>query len=303
MSAWQDHTIPTHFADENSCISYLFAKRWPWGFTCPVCGILQKDMIPAAQLVCRFCRRSTSITAHTLMHGSKKSLAAWLLVAHLFCEHRDGISSREVQRLLQLSCYQTAWSWLRKLRRGAALAEAAPCRGTVLFDLVESSVVIPGDPADPAGLSIGIALELKQKSSAANRVRMVTVDCRYPNEIAAAIKLLVLENSTLLVRAEQWTEQLSGQDSFAGLYLVGHPTIAQLGLVQAVMDDLARRLNSVHRAPIDRRYLQDYLDEYSFRHNTSSWLDRRAVLDHLLTGLISPAGEHAQPLKARQSAR
>ena len=299
MSAWQDHTIPTHFADENSCIAYLFAKRWPWGFTCPVCGTLQKDMLPAAQVVCRFCRRQTSITAHTLMHGSKKSLAAWLLVANQFCEQSSGISSRELQRLLGLSCYQTAWSWLSKLRRGAARAEAAPCRGVVLFDLAEPTLMVS---ANAAGLSIGIALELKQKNPAASRIRMTVVDCRCPDEIVAAIKQQVLENSTLLVRAEKWKRQLSGLDSLAELYLVGHPTSEQLNLTKNVLDDFVRWLNSVYRGAIDSRYLQDYLDEYSFRHNTASWQDRRAILDHLLTGLISPAGK-MRPVPAGLRAR
>lgn len=288
MSAWQDHMIPTHFADENSCIAYLFAKRWPWGFTCPVCGALQKDILPATHVVCRFCRRQTSITAHTLMHGSKKSLAAWLLVANRFCEQSNGISSRELQRLLGLSCYQTAWTWLSKLRRGAARAEAAPCRGVVLFDLAEPALMVS---VNAAGLSIGIALELKQKNPAASRIRMTVVDCRCPDEIVAAIKLQVLENSTLLVRAEKWKRQLSGLDSLADLYLVGHPTIEQLILTKSVMDGFVSWLNSVYRGTIDGRYLQDYLDEYSFRHNTAAWQDRRAMLDHLLTGLISPVGE------------
>ncbi len=299
MSAWQDHTIPTHFADENSCIAYLFAKRWPWGFTCPACGTLQKDILPAAHVVCRYCRRQTSITAHTLMHGSKKSMAAWLLVANQFCEQSSGISSRELQRLLGLSCYQTAWSWLSKLRRGAARAEAAPCHGVVHFDLVEQPPMVF---ANAAGLSIGIALELKQKQGAASRVRMTAVDCRCPDEIVAAIKLLVLENSTLLVRAETWTGRLSGLDALAELYLVGHPTIEQLSLTQSVLDDFIGWVNGVYRGAIDGRYLQEYLDEYSFRHNTALWQDRRAILDHLLTGLISPA-EELRPVPAGRPAR
>jgi hypothetical protein len=87
-------------------------------------------------VVCRYCRKQTSITAHTLMHGSKKNLVAWMRVASQFCFHDQGISARELQRLMKLSCYQTAWNWLQKMRRGAALAESTPCRGTVLFDII-----------------------------------------------------------------------------------------------------------------------------------------------------------------------
>ena len=292
MSAWNNLTIHSHFADESSCISYLFAKRWPWGFRCPVCGIGQKEVAPAYAVVCRFCRRQTSITAHTLMHGSKKSLVAWLLVARQFCLQPSGISARELQRLLGLSCYQTAWSWLQKMRRAAALAESTPCRGVVLFDLIEPGVAALTKTNTP---TIGLALELKQDLSVTNRLRMAVVESRDPEKIQATIRLLVLQNSTLLVNTGQWSQQLSSLSSLPEFYLIGHPGQEHLRLEQAILNDLMSWLCRVYRVTIHPRYLQNYLDEYCFRHNTASWKDPRAVLDHLLTGLISSSRKQRQP--------
>jgi hypothetical protein len=42
--------------------------------------------------------------------------------------HRQGASAMELQRLLELPSYQTAWVWLHKLRR--AMAWEDPFRGS-----------------------------------------------------------------------------------------------------------------------------------------------------------------------------
>ncbi len=291
MSVQHDHLFPININDESSCISYLFAKRWPWGFRCPMCGMVQKEAASAFTVVCRFCRRKTSITAHTVMHGSKKSLVAWVLVARQFCERRKGISARELQRLFELSCYQTAWSWLQKIRCGAALAESAPCRGVVIFDLIESDITLSTKVKTP---SFGLALELNKNMAATNRLRMAVVGSHDPAKIDATIRHLVLENSTLLVNAELWAQQLSFLGSLPDHYLIGHPNMEHLRLEQLLLGDLIAWLNKLYRSTIDGRYLQNYLDEYSFRHNTASWQDGRMVLDHLLTGLVSPINEQSQ---------
>ncbi|MFN2356095.1 MAG: transposase, partial [Desulfopila sp.] len=81
MTFFQRPASNTPFSTEHACVTYLFQKRWPWGFKCPFCQRVQKDMAPAYTVVCRYCRKQTSITAHTLMHGSKKNLVAWMRVA------------------------------------------------------------------------------------------------------------------------------------------------------------------------------------------------------------------------------
>lgn len=138
MISWQDSGPQSLFVDEHASIAYIFDKRWPCGFQCPFCKIIQKEMAASLVVTCQHCHKQTSLTAHTTMHGSKKSLVAWLMVARQFCRQRNGLSARQLQRLFELSCYQTAWKWLQKIRHGAAIAEAAPCSGVVLFDIADS---------------------------------------------------------------------------------------------------------------------------------------------------------------------
>ncbi len=281
MSDWHDRTLLDFGGDEAACLGFLFAKRWPGGFQCPFCGTRQREVAPAYTVVCRVCRKQTSLTARTLMHGSKKNVVAWLLVARQFCLHHRGLSARELQRLLELSCYQTAWRWLGKLRAGAAIAESAPCRGVVLFDLVEPEDFGLTDGVIP---TLGVAMELQQPEKESGRIRLHKLATRSSAEIVAAVFSLVQKRSTLLVNGSNWSKLDTVPESF----LVGHPSREHLQRLKMVMDDLSTWLNSTYRATIQSCYLQSYLDEFCFHHNTAWWPDRRAVLDHLVNALVTP---------------
>jgi len=279
----EKHFLRSLFSSEQACITYLFQKRWPWGFKCPFCGAVQLEIAPAYTVVCRYCRKQTSITAHTLMHGSKKSLVAWMRVAWQFCSQYEGASARQLQKLMELSCYQTAWSWLQKIRRGAALAESAPCRDLVLFD----TLALPRKPSShDIWPDIGMALELS-RSSATARVRLAVLTGSSPGTITDTVNNLVDRNATLLIKDRRW---LSLHCRIAP-DLQRQPTREQFERGQLVMQQAVSWLNTVYRRAIKAVYLQGYLDEFCFRKNTAAWPDHLAVLDHLLTGLMSTSGQ------------
>lgn len=285
MAIFQRHMPNTLFATEHACVTYLFQKRWPWGFKCPFCRRVQSDMAPAYTVVCRYCRKQTSITAHTLMHGSKKNLVAWMRVAAQFCFHDQGISARELQRLMELSCYQTAWSWLQKIRHGASRAESAPCSGTVLFEVLPLRIAAI---ADKKTIDIGLALELDHDKPDPARVRLLALDENSPEDRTVTVRSLVAEKAILFVRSRRWTDI---NNLHASSYTLAAPTPQQLSQAVLLLQETASWLDNLYHGAIDAGYLQSYLDEFCFRHNTASWPDRLAVLDHLLTGLIASADD------------
>lgn len=281
MDMLPDNSLQSPFGDEQSCISYLFSKRWPWGFKCPVCGSLQKETSPATTVTCRYCRKQTSITAHTLIHGSKKNLVNWMRVAYQFCLQDEGISARELQKMLAISSYQTAWNLLSKIRKAASLAESPACQGVVLFDVVEPGMITACETRSP---SIGFALELQKRQAEENRIRMTVLSSRSCQEIASTVQLLVQEGSTLLLTAKE----CALIDRLQENYLVGHPCAEHIFMENELLQEMDKWLNKTYRGTIDTRFLQGYLDEFCFRHNTSSWSSKQAVLDHLLTALVTP---------------
>jgi transcription elongation factor Elf1 len=67
------------FSDEASCVAFLFKRRWPDGFVCPVCGKRRVAALKSRPRLfeCLDCGRQTSITAGTAMHRSRLPLTAW----------------------------------------------------------------------------------------------------------------------------------------------------------------------------------------------------------------------------------
>ncbi|MBV9481421.1 MAG: transposase, partial [Acidobacteria bacterium] len=77
------------FPDEASCAAFLFERRWPEGFVCPVCGGGRAALLRSRAYTyeCLACGRQTSITAGTVMHRSKLPLTVWFWAAHLMATH------------------------------------------------------------------------------------------------------------------------------------------------------------------------------------------------------------------------
>jgi len=67
-------------------------------------------------LECRHCGNPTSLTAGTIMHGSRQSLHVWFWAAYLVTTQTPGMSELQFQKQLGLGRYETAFQMLHKLR-------------------------------------------------------------------------------------------------------------------------------------------------------------------------------------------
>ena len=64
---------------------------------------------------CRACERETSVTAGTILHGTKTSLLVWFWAVFLVATQTPGISALELQKKLGIPRYETAFQLLHKL--------------------------------------------------------------------------------------------------------------------------------------------------------------------------------------------
>ena len=67
----------------------------------------------APPLGVRRLRAQTSVTAGTVMHGTRTPLRVWFWAAYPVATHHPGISAKQLKRQLGLSRYETAWLILR----------------------------------------------------------------------------------------------------------------------------------------------------------------------------------------------
>jgi glycosyltransferase involved in cell wall biosynthesis len=97
----------------------------------------------------RRCGRQTSVTARTLMHGSKLALTIWFWAAYLMATHSNGISALQLLKQLGLGSYKTAWLLSAKLRRAMVAPDRNPLVGVVEVDET-TSPIRPAKTPSPA---------------------------------------------------------------------------------------------------------------------------------------------------------
>jgi ISXO2-like transposase domain len=83
---------------------------------------------------CGGCGQQTSVTAGTVMHGTRTPLRVWFWAAYLVATHHPGISAKQLQGQFGLSRYKTARLILQKLRRAMVAPEREPLTREVEID-------------------------------------------------------------------------------------------------------------------------------------------------------------------------
>ena len=111
-----------HFQDETAAFAYVEAHLWPQGPVCPHCGTvgdkigkLQGKTTRAGLYKCYACRKPFTVRMGTIFEDSHLALRLWLQVIHLMCCSKKGISTRQVQRMLNCSM-KTAWHLTHRIR-------------------------------------------------------------------------------------------------------------------------------------------------------------------------------------------
>ena len=107
-----------YFADADNCREYVVARRWPNGVECPTCGC--KDVIFLANQNRWQCRnkhskRQFSLKTGTIYEDSPLGLDKWLVATWLVANCKNGASSCEVARALNIT-QKTAWFMDHRIR-------------------------------------------------------------------------------------------------------------------------------------------------------------------------------------------
>jgi transposase-like protein len=108
-----------HFANEDNAHAFMVAIRWPEGPQCPFCGTFNVTLLSTRRVFkCKVkgCRKQFTAKRGTIFEDSPLSLGRWFAAAWLIVNCKNGISSYEIARDLDV-CQKTAWFVLHRLRR------------------------------------------------------------------------------------------------------------------------------------------------------------------------------------------
>lgn len=108
-----------YFSDIDNCIEYLAARRWPNGVICPICGSNRVSSFNAKRRTWKCSshhpRREFSVKIGTIFEDSAIGLDKWLAAVWMLANCKNGISSYEVARDLNVT-QKTAWFMLHRIR-------------------------------------------------------------------------------------------------------------------------------------------------------------------------------------------
>jgi Transposase zinc-ribbon domain len=246
------------FRDEAACIEYLATLRWPAGFVCPTCGDDRSWRTAGLSWLCVACGRKTSVTSGTIFHRSHAPVATWLAAIWYVTSQRRGVSARSLQHALGLGSYETAWTWLQKLRRAMVRPERDLLVGTVEVD--ETVVVGNGGGVRRERTPVLVAVE-RMSLQRLGRVRLGVAGngC----DLLGFARQTVQEGSTIRV----------GRAAAPGVRLVA--------------SDLNRWMAGTLRDQVSRANLPYYLDEYTFRFDRRASTGRGLLFYQLLQQAVA----------------
>lgn len=272
-------TLPVfveRFGTDAQCRAFLVRALWPDGFCCAGCGHRaawshHKRLIEE----CRSCGKQHSILAGTIFEQTKTGLAKWFLAIYLVTSSKGGISAMELKRQLGFGSYQTAWSWLHKIRRAMIKPDREPLQARVEVDETLVGGARPGKSgrgADGKTVVVG-AVEAKPgkgRKRPLGRLRLAAI----PDASAKSLESF-LETDT----AKPLTVTTDGWAGYHGLDAKGYAHEAinlsatwgdaglRLPAIHLVFSLAKRWLLGTHHGAVRPKHLQRYLDEYVFRFN------------------------------------
>jgi len=248
------------FATEEACRAYWIQARWSGTPRCACCDSTRTWEERGGTLFeCADCGHQTSLTSGTLLEKTKKPFKVWFRAIFEISARRNGISAKELQRIMGFGSYKTAWSWLHKLRAAMVRSDSEP-----LGPFVEMDEALVGGKASPNKELVLVAAEANGRvrlAHAANNDE-ATLKAFANREIAAHARVVTdghaaYNGNSLGQRRHEAVVQSKDERRAKDAVQHCHWTVS----------NLKRWLLATHGGAVKPKHLQAYLDEFVFRYN------------------------------------
>jgi transposase-like protein/predicted RNA-binding Zn-ribbon protein involved in translation (DUF1610 family) len=262
------------FSNEVACVEYLRRLRWPEGFQCPNCGKNKAWLTGIGLLRCANCQRQTSVIAGTLFEGTRKPLRTWFQVMWYITSQKYGGNALGLKRVVGFGSYQTAWTWLHKMRHAMVRPGRGRLSGKVEVDetyVGGAETGVRGRETEKKAIMV-VAVEIHEPFGF-GRVRLRQV----PDVSGASLVPFVCE--MIEPGSEVLTDGWGGYNTLVEhnyihsktiLSSSGDPAHVLMPGVHRIAALLKRWLLGTYQGSVSSKYLDYYLDEYTFRFNRRS---------------------------------
>ena len=263
------------FGSDAQCRNYLFRARWPEGFRCAGCGH-ERAYSHKLRLIeeCVACGKQHSLLAGRIFEQTKTGLSRWFLAIYLVTSSKGGISAMELKRQMGFGSYQTAWSWLHKIRKAMVRPERTP-----LSTRVEADETYVGGPrasrdAAPAARSRS---PVRSRAVAARPGGAAWGGCAWP--WCRTSRRAAWQASWPPRSPDRRRSRPTAGRGYGGLAAAGYTheplnlaaswgdAALRLPAIHLVFGLAKRWLLGTHHGAVSAKHLPAYLDEYVFRFN------------------------------------
>jgi transposase-like protein len=264
------------FGTDAKCRAYLVRTRWPEGFRCERCGH-DRAYSHKKRLIeeCRVCGKQHSLLAGTIFEQTKTGLARWFLAIYLVTSSKGGISAMELKRQMGFGSYQTAWTWLHKIRKAMVRPERTPLSARVEADETYVGGPRPGRSGRGAGGKVKVAGAVESGRGRARgrrlgRLRLAVVEDASAKSLDGFLGQNVARPATVVT---------DGWSGYGGLGAAGYrheplnlsatwgDAALRLPAIHLVFGLAKRWLLGTHHGAVSKKHLSAYLDEFVFRFN------------------------------------
>jgi transposase len=292
------------FPDDAACLDYLWRERYaPDGehAYCPRCAKVRsfKRYQGSRQRqvwTCTSCSLQLSPTAGTIFHKSSTSLHLWFYAMWIITSTRCGVSAKQLERELGVT-YKTAWRMFNLIRNRLMTQDyQGPLSGEVEADetwvggkLREGEKRRLAAEARAQGKPTPKGQHLKDRASVFAMVErgglvraQVMREKRYAYPIRQAIRTFVVPRSIV------YTDDAGGYTGIERVYdhrRINHSERVYVSgdvhtqTIEGFFDLFKNGVRGVHHS-VSRKWLQGYLNEYTWRYNHRA--DRVAMFRRLL---------------------
>jgi len=290
--------IAKSYSDEAEAWKFMESVTWPNGPVCQKCGVIGTAYLLGDQKTstgkksyrrlwkCADCRETFSVLVNTIFEDSKIPLSKWLIAVHEISGDKNGISSCELARKLDIT-QKSAWFMAHRIREAMTL----PPLSDKLKGTVEADETYFGGEAKNMHKSVrkqkitGRGTKNKVPVFAiverGGEVRSQVMTNVTGDNIREVLKAHVDESASLMTDTS--TVYPKAGKEFASHEMVDHSAdeyvrgSAYTNTAEGHFSQLKRSIDGTHHH-VSEKHLPRYLAEFDFRYSTRKDADGERTL-------------------------
>ncbi len=270
MQKYTIRDLDKQFPTDEACLDWLQKYLYPEGIYCKVCGEVTKHhrVKSRPSYSCDRCGHHEHPMAGTIYQDTRTPLRLWFHAVFLMAQTRCGISAKQLQREIGVT-YKTAWRMFKQIRLLLSEDGDEPMAGPVEADETYIGGKRRGDKRGRAGPGSHKVPVFGMVERGA-RVMAVTVPNVRKVTLMPHVESRVLPSSTI------YTDELKSYDGLRRqgyrhhrvnhserIYVSGD---VHTNTIEGFWSLLKRSIGGTNHA-VSSKYLQSYLDEYTYRYN------------------------------------